>query len=97
MSQIVNKTGSRMRKRFDSAKGLIRRELDLVKGVLNDVKERVDLDVNTEPQGTKNLGGIAGQRGSLVKEPIKLIVGTVDNAAQFVQEQAAITREIFQR
>lgn len=94
MVQFGQNTTGRIKKRIDSVKTLVRGELDLAKGVLEDVKERINLDAQTEPQNTKNLGGIAGQRGSLIKTPIKIISGTVDNLAKFVQDNATITREI---
>ena len=97
MVNFGQQTTGRIKKRIDSVKVLVRGELDLAKGVVEDVKERIDLDAQTEPQNTKNLGGLAGERGSLIKTPIKVIAGTIDNLAKFVQDNAIITREILTR
>lgn len=81
-----------MRERMSNVRSTIRRETDIVRDLVGDVRERFGRDLDTEPRSTRGLGGSLGNRGSLVKTIPHAVVRTVDNAVGHVQRFARINR-----
>lgn len=83
--------GLRVNARLDNTRGTIRREANIVLGIVGDVRGRFGRSA-MEPRVGRSAGGLLGHRGSLAKAPAVFVVGTVDNVAQHVQGFAKINR-----
>lgn len=79
--------------RIENARSTIRREAQIVTDIARDVRERLGQSA-MEPSTGRGLGGVLGQRGSLVKAPIVLVSRTADNLIEHVQGFARINRDL---
>ncbi|MEM4317597.1 MAG: hypothetical protein QXQ68_06010 [Candidatus Nitrosocaldaceae archaeon] len=94
---VLEGTKSRLSQRADSLRKLVRSEAEAFRGAFNDIKTRINLDVDKTLKYTAGRGGLLGSEGSLIKIPPALVADTVDNVVRFVREQASITRQIVKR
>lgn len=79
--------------RMDNARMFFRREVDIIKGAASDVKERFDLDLQTEPRNTRGTG-ILSSRGAVYKVPAWVVGQTIDNVIRTTQNSARLNREL---
>lgn len=78
-----------LKDRFTALRETLKSEVDLLKGIANDVKKRVvQGDEMTFIQST----GIPGRRGGLSDVPLALVIGSTDVATEGAVKQAKITR-----
>ncbi|MGH2626369.1 MAG: hypothetical protein ACRDHY_06930 [Anaerolineales bacterium] len=84
----------RVQDRIENARRTVRREVGILRDVVEDVRERVDADTQVEPPHTRGRGGLLGQRGSLVKTPVAVVLDTGDNILEHVQGFARINRSM---
>lgn len=80
--------------RIQPYKTFVRSEADLVKGMVNNVRDRVGRTAaDNQPRQGQNLGGIFGKRGGLGKGAVAFVSGTIDNLEKMTQEKAAMRRQ----
>lgn len=78
--------------RLDNARQTTRREADIVRGIIQDVRGRFGASA-MEPS-TGRGWPVPGAHGSLAKAPVAIAAGTVDNLIQHVQGFARINRNL---
>lgn len=83
--------------RLNNTKNTIQSTIENGKKVIADVKTRFDLSTEKEPQNSKGLGGIFGQRGDLPDSAGGFVVRQKDLMAEHVQNAANINRNWVRR
>lgn len=80
--------------RLQPYKEFARGELDLAKGMVNNVRDRFGRTApDNQPRSGQNLNGIFGKRGGLGKGAVNFISGTIDNLEKMTQTKAAQRRQ----
>lgn len=83
-----------LQERFKALRETVKSEVDLVKGIVGDIKKRV---VEGEEMTYIQTRGIPGTRGGLTDVPLALVIGTTDVATEGAVKQAKITRRWVKR
>lgn len=79
--------------RIQPYKDFARGEADLVKGMVNNVRDRFGRTASdNQPKQGQNIGGVFGKRGGLGKGAVAFISGTIDNVEKMTQAKASQRR-----
>jgi len=90
--RLTSTVQNNLQARMNNAKTTIQSTIENGKKVIADVKTRFDLGAEKEPQNSKGLGGVFGQRGDLPDSSMAFVVREKDILANHVQNAASINR-----
>lgn len=84
---------SNLRDRGSNVKNTFKGTGGNIRTLFGDIKERFDLDLETEPPSARDIGGCLGKRGDLLDSVVAAVVRQKDILSGHVQGFARINRK----